>query len=123
MAKVSDSEYSLGALGESTGWFDNRSATADVGFNITGTFVGTIALEVSNQAATTKTRYSTVTTYSAPTAPLNIPRELGTYWRFVVTAYVSGTAFVGISPTIDANGQVVHLSPQSVVSGRPTGDA
>ena len=112
-------EFSLGSLNDSTGWISLDSIVSDIAFNISGTFVGTISLQVSNQSDETKTRYSTVTTYTATSAPLNIPREIGRFFRFAMTAYTSGTAYVGLSKGLDANGQLVNLSPQGV-SGTPS---
>jgi hypothetical protein len=118
----SSSEFALGALnavsgGTNTqGWIRLDNIVSDIAFNITGTFVGTIALQVSNQTDETKTRYSTVTTYTTTQSPLNIPREVGRYFRFIMTAYTSGTAYVGFSKGIDANGQLVDLTPQGTAS-------
>ena len=121
MAQVTNNpgEFSLGSSNDSTGWISLDSIVSDIAFNITGTFVGTISLQVSNQSDETKTRLSTVTTYTTTQSPLNIPRELGRFFRFTMTAYTSGTAYVGLSKGIDANGQLTNLSPQGV-SGTPT---
>ena len=112
--RQSQSEFLLAALNEETGWFDLRGATADFGFTLySASFVGTVELQVSNQLSEPpKTRYTTVTSYSASAGPLNIPREVGSFVRFIVTAYTSGSMYVGISPTIDANGQVIYPNPQ-----------
>ena len=122
MTRVSTSEYSLGSANESTGWFDTFGVNGDIAFNITGTFVGTIALQVSNQADATKTRFSTVTSYTAVQPPLDIPcsqesGRIARYFRFILTAYTSGTAYVGIDSTYDTLGQPVVLSAQSAVAG------
>jgi hypothetical protein len=113
-------EFSLGSLNDSTEWIGLDTIASDIAFNITGTFSGTISLQVSNQTDTTKTRYSTVTTYTATSAPLNLPREIGRYFRFIMTAYTSGTAYVGLSKGVDVNGQLVDLNPQGT-SSTPSG--
>lgn len=123
LGNTSPGEYSLATTSETTGatgWIPTDHITADFAFNITGTWVGTITLQASNQGTYAKTRYSNVTTYTANTAPLNIPREVGRYIRLIFTAYTSGTAYVGFSKAIDANGQLVTLSPQDQ-SSDPTG--
>ena len=112
----SQSEFSLGALNASTGWIRYDGVVDDIGFDITGTFVGTITLQSSNQSAETKTRYRTVTTYTAGAGPLAMPRLVGRYFRFIMTAYTSGTAYVGFTRGIDANGQLVDLTPQGTSS-------
>lgn len=117
----SNSEFSLGSLNDSTGWISLDTIVSDVGFNITGTFVGTITLQQSNQSAATKTRYDDVTTYTAATPQRGLPREIGRYIRFIMTAYTSGTAYVGFSKGLDANGQLVDLTPQGA-SPTPSGD-
>jgi hypothetical protein len=114
-------EFSIGSLNDSTGWISLDSIVSDIAFNIAGTWVGTIALQVSNQSDATKTRYSTVTTYTANAGPLNIPREVGRFVRFICTAYTSGTAYVGFSRGLDANGQLTNLTPQGV-TGTPSSE-
>lgn len=116
MTQVSAAEFSLQSGSDSTGWIDLRSTVADVCFNITGAWVGTIALQVSNQLDYTKTRYSQVTTYVANQAPLTLPRRLGRYFRFVFTAYTSGTAYIGFAPGVGSNNSLVDLAAQSNTS-------
>lgn len=110
MTQVSSGESALGSLNESTGWLQLSGLTDDPGFNITGTFVGTISFQVSNQNSAVKTRYSTPATYTGPTGPLGIPRQNGRWYRFIMTAYTSGTAYVGrtapSSPQVDTNDPV-----------------
>lgn len=122
MTRVSAGEYSLGVANESSGWFDTFGVNGDIAFNITGTFVGTIALQVSNQESATKTRYSTITSYTTVQSPLDIPcsqesGRVGRFFRFILTAYTSGTAYVGIDSTYDTLGQPVVLSAQSATAG------
>lgn len=116
----SPGEFSLGSADDSTGWIPADASIDDIAFNITGTFVGTITLQVSNQSDVTKTRYSTITTYTTTQAPLNIPRELGRFFRLIMTAYTSGTAYVGISKGRQPNGEAFNLVPQGN-TGSPTG--
>lgn len=113
-------EFSLGSLNDSTGWIPLDSIVEDFAFNITGTFTGTISLQVSNQSDETKTRLSTVTTYTTAQSPLAIPREIGRYVRFIMTIYSSGTAYVGLSKGIDSAGQLVDMRPQTS-SNAPAG--
>jgi hypothetical protein len=105
-------EYSLGSLNDSTGWIPLDGTVADVAFNITGTFVGAISMQISNQSDYTKTRLSTITTYTSTQNPLNIPRELGRYVRFIMTAYTSGIAYVGFSKGVNGEGRLFDLRPQ-----------
>jgi hypothetical protein len=113
-------EFSLGSLNDSTGWIPMDNVLDDIAFNITGTFSGTITLQASNQSDTTKTRYSTIATYTTTSSPLNIPREVGRYIRFIMTAYTSGTAYVGLSKGLDPDGRLFDLAPQGL-SGSGTG--
>lgn len=112
-------EFSLGSLNDSTGWIDIRGVADDFTFNISGTWSGTITLEASNQSDYTKTRTSTVTTYTANTAPRGLPR-VGRFVRFKMTSYVSGAAYVGFSEAKMADGRLIDLAPQSNTND-PTG--
>lgn len=105
--------FSLGSQNDSTGWIPLDSIIDDIAFNISGTFSGTISLQVSNQTDYTKTQYSTVTTYTATQAPLGLPRDIGRYFRLIMTSYVSGTAYVGISKGRSTGNQLVDLTPQT----------
>lgn len=113
-------EFSLGSLNDSTGWIPMDNVLDDIAFNVTGTFSGTITLQASNQTDVTKTRYSTITTYTATQSPLNIPREVGRYIRLIMTAYTSGTAYVGFSKGLNTDGTLYDLTPQGN-SGSGTG--
>lgn len=108
-----NAEFSLGSPNDSTGWIDQNAIVEDIAFNITGTWSGTIQLQASNQPDVTKTRYSTITSYTANQAPLNIPRSLARYIRLIFTNYVSGTAYVGFSKGIDSKDQLVDMRPQA----------
>lgn len=113
-------EFSLGSNGDSSGWIPADASIDDIAFNITGTWLGTIALQVSNQSDVTKTRISTVTSYTANQPPLNMPREIGRFFRLIFTAYTSGTAYVGISKGRNPNGEAFNLAPQGT-SSDPSG--
>lgn len=110
-------EFAISGLNDDTGWFPYDDVAEDISFNLTGTWVGTIALQVSNQNTVEKTRFSTVASYTVNSEPLNIPREVGRYFRFIFTAYTSGTAYVGLSQGRTALGQLIDLAAQ----GRRTG--
>lgn len=107
--------FSIDVNTPDTGWIDASWLTQDVAFNITGTWVGTIALDISNDPTpTTKTQYSSaVATYTANQAPLGLPRNIGSFFRFRRVAWTSGTAKIGFSNGVDGNGQVKPLSTES----------
>lgn len=109
--------WSIASLSDHTGWFPLDNLVDDIGFNITGTWVGTIALQVSNQADYTKTLYSTVVSYSSNQPPLCIPREAGRFFRFIFTAYTSGTAYIGLSKGRDTGGSIIDVPPQGQRTG------
>lgn len=125
MTQVSGSpgEFALGSLNDSTGWLQLSGLAGDPGFNITGTFVGTISFQVSNQSNAVKTRYSTPATYTGPAGPLGIPRQDGRWFRFIMTAYTSGTAYIGITAPGHAgsDGTPASISPQ-LDTNVPVGD-
>lgn len=117
--RVSKSEYSISGSGDGTLWFDYSVATDPISFTITGTWSGTIELQVSNEqpatpSTSTRSRYSTVSSYTANQGPLEIPLNIGCYFRFVFTAYTSGTAYIGIGPTtVQRDEQRAFVAPQS----------
>jgi hypothetical protein len=111
-------EYAIAGLNDDTGWFVYDDVAEDIGFIITGTWVGTITLQVSNQTDFVKTRIAPpIATYTTNQESLNIPREVGRFFRFIFTAYTSGTAYIGLTKGQLMNGQLVDLSTQ----GRRTG--
>jgi hypothetical protein len=90
-------EFSLGSLNDATPWLPLFGLSEDPGFSIMGTFVGTITFQISYQSDAVKTRLREPSTYTAPAGPLAIPRADGRYFRFIMSAYTSGTAYVGLS--------------------------
>lgn len=113
----SPGEFSITGLNDHTGWFEQDNIIEDIGFNITGTWAGTIALQASNQTQYTKTRFSTVASYTSNEEPLNIPREIGRYFRFIFTAYTSGTAVIGLTKGRDTGGALVDIVAQGQRAG------
>ncbi len=121
----SPGEFSLGALNETSKWLPLLGLTDDLGFTITGTFVGTVSVQISNQGDETKTRYRTLPdVYTSAAGPLAVPRIAGRWVRFIMTAYTSGTAYVGISAPNRAGSDPTpfSVSPQVEQSGT-IGDA
>lgn len=118
-------EWSLGALNAATPWLPLFGFVDDPCFIITGTFVGTIAVRISNEDDYVKTRFAALsTTYTAPSAPQGIPRISGRWYQLIMTAYTSGTAFVGIS-RLNSSGkdsQVVSPSAQLQTNYAPLSD-
>jgi hypothetical protein len=118
MAQVAGSpgEFTLSSLNDTTGWLPLSGLADDPTFTITGTFSGTISIRISNQAHPVKTRYNTLpTTYTLPTeSPLAIPRIAGRWFCFVMTAYTSGTAYIGLTAPNRAgtDGTPSSVSPQ-----------
>lgn len=110
-------EFAISGASDHTGWFPLDNTIEDVGYNITGTWAGTIALQVSNQNTFTKTRFSTVVSYTGNQSPLNLPREVGRYFRFIFTSYSSGTAYIGLSKGRDSNGALFDIVAQGERSG------
>lgn len=114
--------FALGALNAESGWLQLFGLEDDIGFNIAGTFVGTITLRVSNQSANTKTYYSDLpTTYTTATGSRAVPRKAGRWLNFVMTAYTSGTAYVGITaPNVAGSGEPASIAPQMITGGDGT---
>src|SRR5690349_16488276 len=96
-----------------SGWLDISWLTADISFSIYGTFVGTVALDVSDDPALPKNNYRTPKTYTTGQDPLGIPRNIGSFIRFRRQSWVSGVALIGLSNGINSNGQVKPVSVQS----------
>lgn len=122
-------EWSIAGLNDATPWIENSGFSQDAAFIITGTFVGTISLQVSNQRDEVKTRLIALsTTYTAPsTAPLAIPSgdsvSVAKFYRFIFTAYTSGTAYVGLSKQNTAGGDPVPVSASGQLQTNvPIGD-
>lgn len=105
-------EFSLGSLNDSTGWLASFDAASDATFTIRGTFNGTVALQTSDQADHTKTRVTTIATYTAIAGPLSLPRVIAGWFRLIMTAYTSGTAYVGIGAPTGPSGTPIRLAPQ-----------
>jgi len=121
----------LGSLNASTGWLSFAGIVDDIGVDITGTFVGTITLQTSNQDDFAKTAISNIATYTAATLPFALPRIAARYFRLIMTAYTSGTAYVGVSKPNSAgrDSVPVPVTPQAHFNGpgvdyfiTPTGD-
>lgn len=110
-------EFAITGANDDTGWIAYDDVVEDIGFNITGTWVGTIALQASNQADRIKTRYSTVVSYTSNQEPLNLPQEVGRFFRFVFTSYTSGTAYIGICKARLTSGAVFDLIAQGSRTG------
>lgn len=120
LAPTNPGEWSLGALNTDSGWIDLRGVAEPFCFNITGTFVGTITLEESNQSDATKTRTSTRATYTSTTASLEIKPSTAKFIRFKMTLYTSGTAYIGTARVKDQAGRLFDLTDQSA-SAEPAG--
>lgn len=118
----SPGEFELSALSASTGWIPLFDASDDPCVTIRGTFVGTLTLQTSDQASATKTRTTTVTTYTAAAPTFALPRILGGWFRMIFTAYTSGTAFIGIGAPHGPDGTPVRLAPQ-IETNAPVGDS
>lgn len=116
-------EFSLGFLNDSTGWLPLSGLSDDPCFTISGTFVGTIQAQTSDQSDYVKTRFTVAGTYTTPQGSLAIPRIAGRWFRLIMTAYTSGTAYVGVGkPNIaGADPVACTLSPQ-VFTNNPVGD-
>lgn len=112
-------EFSLGSLNAATGWFPASGIVDDIGFSVKGTFVGTVTLQMSDQDDYVKTRIDSIADYTAPTGRLAIPRIASRWFRFIMTAYTSGTAYVGLSkPNIAGHDSIpAAISPQLHSSG------
>lgn len=112
-------EFVISGLNDDTGWFPYEDVVEDVSFNISGTWVGTIALQFSNQSDYVKTRIGlgAIATYTANQEPLAIPREGGRFFRFIFSAWTSGTAYIGLSKGRITSGALIDLTAQ----GRRTG--
>jgi len=109
-------EWSLSGLNAATGWFPSFGLNDDPCFSLTGTWVGTVAVQTSNQTDYIKTRYRQETeTYSAPAGPLAIRRVAARYFRFVMIAWTSGTAYIGLAAPNRAgdNGTSSSIQPQT----------
>jgi hypothetical protein len=109
-------EWTLSSLNDATGWFPSSGLDDDPCFSVTGTFVGTIAVQTSNQSDYVKTRIRQETeTYSTPAGPLAIRRVAARYFRFVMIAYTSGTAYIGLAAPNRAgeNGTSSTILPQT----------
>lgn len=125
MAQVAGNhgEFSLGFLNDSTGWVESHGFVDDPCFTITGTFVGTIQVQTSDQSDYVKTRFTVAGTYTAPTGSLAIPRIAGRRYRLIMTAYTSGTAYVGIAkPNIAASDSIACSPSPQVFTNNPVGD-
>jgi len=111
--------FTLGSLNASTGWLPFAGIVDDVGVDITGTFVGTVTLQTSNQDDAIKTAISNIATYTAATLPIALPRIGARWFRLIMTAYTSGTATVGVSrPNSAGRDSIpVSLTPQPKLSG------
>lgn len=123
MAEVAGSpgEFALGALNAATPWLQLFGLAEDPGFNITGTFVGTITFQVSNQSSKVKTRVSEPASYTAIAGPLAIPRADGAWCRFIMSAYTSGTAYVGFTKPLGAGQEGVPGNIQGQVDSNVPG--
>ena len=115
--------FSLGSLNDSTGWLPLFGIVDDPCFGITGTFVGTITLQTSNQSDAVKDKTSSIATYTVPVGSVAVPRIAARWFRLIMTAYTSGTAYVGVGKA-NCAGQdsiPVSLSPQ-MQTNSPVGD-
>jgi hypothetical protein len=90
-------EWALGSLNAATPWLPLQGLSDDVCFDITGTFVGTVTIQTSNQDDFVKTRISSIASYTGAVSPLGIPRIAARWFRVQMTAYTSGTAYLGLS--------------------------
>lgn len=119
----SPGEFTLGSLNDATPWFPLFGLADDPGFNITGTFVGTITIQTSNQGDEIKTRVSALpTTYTTATGPRAMPRNASRWFRAVMTAYTSGTAYFGLTAPNSIDGVPASISGQ-MQGGQAVGDA
>lgn len=119
---TSPGEFALGSLNDSTGWLPLFDSTEDPCVTIRGTFVGTIALQTSDQPDATKTRTTDITTYAAAAQPFAMPRQLGGWFRLVMSAYTSGTAYIGVGAPVGPDGVPIRLRPQ-VATNAPAVDS
>lgn len=117
-------EWALGALNSATPWLPLHGLSDDVCFDITGTFVGTVTFQTSNQDDVVKTRIPPGTDYTAPVGPLGIPRIGSRWFRFIRTAYTSGIAYVGLSrPNAGGKDPIpVNLAGQMQTNVQPLQD-
>lgn len=111
--------FALGSLNASTGWLPFSGIVDDLGADLTGTFVGTVTLQTSSQDDFVKTAISNIASYTVPTAPLGLPRIASRWFRYIMTAYTSGTAYVGLSKPNSAGKDSIPVSvtPQFKGSG------
>jgi len=105
-------ETSISGAGVATEWLDLQGSVSDVGFAIVGTWVGTIAIESSDQEAYAKDRITEVETHTANTGRRRLPRDIGSFVRFRFTAWTSGTAFIQFTRAVGPNNELFELSGQ-----------
>jgi hypothetical protein len=101
MFTISSQTSSAPAGVDDNGWFDTSALPEDASFTISGTWIGSIALDVSNEEyeqGVARSQYRTAATYTSNTGPNEIPRNIGRFIRFRRSAWTSGTAYIGVHP-------------------------
>jgi hypothetical protein len=124
-AKSVTATASLSALNATTGDSTDVANFASVAVQVSGTFVGTVTYQVSNDGITWSTKnlygHTATTPGSTTTVPIQVYGPLGArYFRATLTAFTSGTAVVTV--VYNATPQVAGFQPSLATGANTVGN-
>lgn len=101
------------ALNDNTGWLDFAGNVANWGFDLEFSGSMTIQVQASEDPNFAKSTWTVIDTWTTNSGRRRMPREAGTYIRFIVTAYTNGFCYVGVGKFLAQYGELIDPSSQS----------
>jgi hypothetical protein len=118
VTRQSDGLWGLTNVNDETPWFDLTNNIDSWGYQVDIVGAGdTVVVRVSEQTSKTKDKYVTIDTWTSDSGRRRMPRDSGSFVKFIKTAGTNGSvSTVGVGTYLNGDGKPTPISGQGNLS-------